>query len=443
MKKNQFVKTMLGTVLASAVCVSLFGCAPDTKGEPVVDEAGNTIIQIMVHVAQQSAEGMAYSRITDSFNASDTAKENKIRVRVDYSPRSTSATGYETELIAMMNQGNLPDIITFDAPNTWSYASAGILSDITDLISQETQNDFFEISKNTYEGKLYGLPIQESSAGIYYNKAIFRKAGLLDRVESMTADNAWTIAEFENICAELKDDCELPIDLQLYMANDETATYLLYPFILAQGGSFLSEDGMTATGYLNSAVTIAAFQKIRNWVDSGYTSYDASDVGFYTGKYAMYLSSGWSIPEIRNKYTQQLGEDWGILPYPKGVSAASATGSWSFGMTTQCASTEEAAIVLEWLVSTESSVTITDATGMIPARKSAIEEKNYAVGSPEYLLYDQLNKTGKTRPGTVAYPEFSSAFRGIINGLRNDSNATSIVTSQTTTLQNNLDRYGR
>ena len=179
MKKNQFVKTMLGTVLASAVCVSLFGCAPDTNGEPTVDEAGNTIIQIMVHVAQQSAEGMAYSRITDSFNASDTAKENKIRVRVDYSPRSTSATGYETELIAMMNQGNLPDIITFDAPNTWSYASAGILSDITDLISQETQNDFFEISKNTYEGKLYGLPIQESSAGIYYNKKIFRDAGLL------------------------------------------------------------------------------------------------------------------------------------------------------------------------------------------------------------------------------------------------------------------------
>ena len=200
---------------------------------------------------------------------------------------------------------------------------------------------------------------------------------------------------------------------------------------------------MTETGYLNSAVTIAAFQKIRNWVDSGYTSYDASNVGFYTGQYAMYLSSGWSIPEIRNQYTQQLGEDWGILPYPKGVSAASATGSWSFGMTTQCASTEETAIVLEWLVSTESSVTITDATGMIPARKSAIEEKNYAVGSPEYLLYDQLNKTGKTRPGTVAYPEFSSAFRGIINGLRNDSNATSIVTSQTTTLQNNLDRYGR
>ena len=441
-KAKKVFQVTAAAALAMVMSVSLFGCSGDNN-EPAVDEDGNTIVQVMVHVAQQSAEGMAYNRITDSFNASDTAKENKIRVRVRYSPRSNSATGYETELIAMMNQGTLPDIITFDAPNTWSYASSGILEDITDLISQETQNDFFEISKNTYEGKLYGLPIQESSAGIYYNKKIFREAGLLNRVENMTADNAWTIAEFESICAELKDDCELPIDLQLYMANDETATYLLYPFILAQGGSFLSEDGMTATGYLDSAATIAAFQKIRNWADSGYTSYDASDVGFYTGQYAMYLSSGWSIPEIRNQYTQQLGEDWGILPYPKGTRAASATGSWSFGMTTQCASREETAIVLEWLVSTDSSVSITDATGMIPARKSAIEQKNYTAGSPEYLLYDQLNKTGTVRPGTIAYPEFSSAFRGIVNGLRNDSNASSIVSTQTTTLQNNLDRYER
>lgn len=441
-KAKKVFQVTAAAALAMVMSVSLFGCSGDNN-EPAVDEDGNTIVQVMVHVAQQSAEGMAYNRITDSFNASDTAKENKIRVRVKYSPRSNSATGYETELIAMMNQGTLPDIITFDAPNTWSYASSGILEDITDLISQETQNDFFEISKNTYEGKLYGLPIQESSAGIYYNKKIFRDAGLLNRVENMTADNAWTIAEFESICAELKDDCTLPIDLQLYMANDETATYLLYPFILAQGGSFLSEDGMTATGYLDSAATIAAFQKIRNWANSGYTSYDASDVGFYTGQYAMYLSSGWSIPEIRNQYTQQLGEDWGILPYPKGTRAASATGSWSFGMTTQCASREETAIVLEWLVSTDSSVSITDATGMIPARKSAIEQKNYTAGSPEYLLYDQLNKTGTVRPGTIAYPEFSSAFRGIVNGLRNDSNASSIVSTQTTTLQNNLDRYER
>ena len=437
--KKFFIKLI--TVLLAAVFGFWLAACNKKNDEPEVDASGNTIVKIMVHVAEQSAEGKAYKQVTDSFNVSDVAKSEKIKVRVEYKPRSNSATGYETELINMMNNGNLPDIITFDAPNTWSYADAGILKDITELISEETQDDFFEISKNTYEGKLYGLPIQESSAGIYYNKAIFRNAGVLSRVENMTADNAWTIAEFESICAQLTGKCDLPIDLQLYKANDETATYLLYPFILAQGGSFLSADGMTATGYLDSNATKAAFQKIKNWVTAGYTSYDASDVGFYTGKYAMYLSSGWSIPEIQNQYAQQLGNDWGILPYPKGTTSASATGSWSFGMTTQTKSAEKAAVVLEWLVSTDSSVTITNATGMIPARQSAIERKNYEVGSPEYLLYDQLVKTGKTRPGTVAYPEFTSAFQGIINDLRNSNDVSAVVSTQTTTLQNNLDRY--
>lgn len=442
---KKWIVGILSALLAVLMAFSFIGCGGGGPEEEV-DADGNTIIDMMVHVAQQSAEGMAYNRITDAFNSSDTAKENKIKIRVDYSPRSNSATGYETELGNMLNNGTLPDIITFDAPNTWNYAENGILADITDLIAEETQSDFFEISKNTYNGKLYGLPIQESSAGIYYNKAIFRSAGLLSEVENMTVDNAWTMTQFESICNRLKGKCDLPVDLQLYNANDEMATYLLYPFILAGGGTFLSSDGMTATGYFDSAATIAAFDRLRNWVNNGYTSFDASNVGFYTGRIAMYLSSGWSIPEIRNQYTQELGNDWGILPYPKGDTgvAASATGSWSFGMTTQCATPEKAAVVLEWLVSTDSSVAITDATGMIPARRSAVEEKGYTEGSPEYVLYDQLNKTGKTRPGTIAYPEFSSRFRAVINQIREGTQTTSVIVSgQAAQLQEYLGRYDR
>ena len=442
---KKWIVGILSALLAVLMAFSFIGCGGGNEAEEELDEEGNTIIDMMVHVAQQSAEGMAYNRITDAFNSSDAAKENKIKIRVDYSPRSTSATGYETELGNMLNNGTLPDIITFDAPNTWNYAENGILADITDLISEETQSDFFEISKNTYNDRLYGLPIQESSAGIYYNKAIFRNAGLLGEVEKMTVDDAWTMRDFESICARLVGKCDLPVDLQLYNANDEMATYLLYPFILAGGGTFLSSDGMTATGYFDSAATVAAFDRLRGWVNRGYTSFDASNVGFYTGKIAMYLSSGWSIPEIRNQYTQQLGDDWGILPYPKGDTiAASATGSWSFGMTKQCATPEKAAIVLEWLVSTDSSVAITDATGMIPARRSAVEEKGYTAGSPEYVLYDQLNKTGKTRPGTIAYPEFSSRFRGVINQIREGKLATpAIVSGQASQLQEYLERNGR
>ena len=139
---KKWIVGILSALLAVLMAFSFIGCGGGGPEEEV-DADGNTIIDMMVHVAQQSAEGMAYNRITDAFNSSDAAKENKIRIRVDYSPRSTSATGYETELGNMLNNGTLPDIITFDAPNTWNYAENGILADITDLIAEDTQSDFF------------------------------------------------------------------------------------------------------------------------------------------------------------------------------------------------------------------------------------------------------------------------------------------------------------
>ena len=45
---------------------------------------------------------------------------------------------------------------------------------------EDIKDEFFEGSINTYDGKIYGLPIQESSAGFYYNKDLFKKAGISD-----------------------------------------------------------------------------------------------------------------------------------------------------------------------------------------------------------------------------------------------------------------------
>ena len=74
---------------------------------------------------------------------------------------------------------------------------------------------------------------------------------------------------------------------------------------------------------------------------------------------------------------------------------------------------------------------------MIPARKSV--EKNYAAGSPEYVLRQQLEKTGKARPATVGYPQFSSAFRNVIYELK-DNDVASVLNNKTAALQLELDK---
>ena len=402
---------------------------------PPTDSEGNTIVKIMFHVDKSSTEGQAYQKRINAFNA--TYKDQKIKAQAIFKARSAGASGYETELQNNQLEGTLADIITFDAPNTAAYASAGLLYDISNLISAEEQSKFFSLNK--YDGKLYGLPIQESSAGFFYNKKIFRAAGI--DVSGYTAENPWTFDQFKDVCARLKSHCATAaVDMRLDATKDETAPYLLYSFIYAAGGSFVSEDGYTATGYYNSAETERGFQFLKDLITSGYTSYSIGATDFFTGKVGMYLSSGWTIPDLDNKYREVFAsrDDWGLLPYPKGAEAASVTGSWSYAITNNHHSDKTATLeLLKWMTSAESSEAITNATGMIPARRDVV--KNYEVGSPEYTLLKQLELSGKERPVTVAYPTFSTTFNQIVYSLGN-GNIKDLLNNATNTLQDAMDK---
>ena len=433
---KKLLASILLVVMMTLMAFSMTACDDGTTegAAGATDKDGNTIVKIMFHVDKSSAEGQAYQKRIDAFNAA--YKDKGIKAQPIFKARTTGASTYETELMNQKVEGTLPDIITFDAPNTAAYANSGLIYDISSLISQEEQDKFYSL--NTYNGKLYGLPIQESSAGFFYNKKIFRDAGI--DVSAYTAENPWTFEEFEAVCARLKAYGVTAVDMRLDATKDETAPYLLYPFIYAAGGSFVSDDGYTAQGHYNSSATANGFQFIKDLMDNGYTSYGIGATDFFTGKVGMYLSSGWTIPELDNKYREYFAsrDDWGLLPYPKDVTAASATGSWSYAITNNH-HTDKTAIIelLKWMTSAESSAAITDATGMIPARRDAV--KNYEAGSPEYTLMKQLELSGKERPVTVAYPTFSTTFNQVIYGLKNGS-VTELLNTATNTLQSAMDK---
>ena len=436
---KKLLTSIISFLLALTMLFGMTACGGDGGSDgggetPPTDAEGNTIIKIMFHVDKSSTEGQAYQKRINAFNAA--YKDQKIKAQAIFKARSAGASGYETELQNNQLEGTLADIITFDAPNTAAYASAGLLYDISDLISEEEQAKFFSLNK--YNGKLYGLPIQESSAGFFYNKKIFRAAGI--NVDGYTAENPWNMDQFKSVCQALKNHGVTAVDMRLDATKDETAPYLLYPFIYAAGGNFVSEDGYTAKGYYNSAETAKGFQFIKDLITSGYTSYSIGATDFFTGKVGMYLSSGWTIPDLDNKYREMFAsrDDWGLLPYPKDVTAASATGSWSYAITNNHHTDKTATLeLLKWMTSAESSEAITNATGMIPARRDVV--KNYAVGSPEYTLLKQLELSGKERPVTVAYPTFSTTFNQVIYGLGN-GNVSDLLNNATNTLQDAMDK---
>ena len=391
-------------------------------------------LKIRFHVNENTEEGIAYKKLVNSFNT-EYASQN-IKVTASFVARTAGDSAYESQLFTDYVKGKLPDIITFDAPNCASYAKSDYLYDFTKELSEEEKSKF--VTLNTYQGKIYGIPIQESSAGFYYNKNLFRQAGI--DVSGITVDNPWTYQEFKNVCAKLLAANITPVDMRLDATKDETATYLLYPFIYASGGSFVDETGLKAKDYYNSAGSKRGFQFLRDLVDAKYTSYGIGASDFFVGKVGMYLSSGWTIPELDHKFptTFPNRDSWGLLPYPKDVTSASANGSWSFAIGNN-ARTNKAPVVklLKYLTNKTSAKAITDATGMIPANKEA--ETNYQPNSPEDVLYQQLQKTGVARPTTVGYPQFSSVFAQTIVELTK-GDVSSLVDNKANVLQSDLDK---
>ena len=431
--KKSLLALLLLPLIASC---SMFG-GKDSEEDDPNSEAGSKKLTIRFHVDSQSTEASGYKKIIDAFNT-DHAKEG-IKVTASFVARTGSNDAYATQLSKDKIAGTLPDIITFDAPNCAAYANSSFLYDITDAFSAEEKAKF--ITLNTYQGRLYGIPIQESSAGFYYNKTIFANAGI--DVSGYTVDNPWTFDQFKAVCGQLKGAGVTPVDMRLDATTDETATYLLYPFIYAAGGSFVDDSGLQAKNYFDSDNSISGFNFFKDLMVADYTSKGIGPTDFFSGKVGMYLSSGWTIPDLDNKYESVFGKHdrnkWGILPYPKSVSAASATGSWSYAITNNKRNDKTLVIeLLKYITNGVSSKTITDHTGMIPANVDA--ETHYDAGSPEQVLRRQLEVTGRERPVTVGYPQFSSAFGQVVSALKKDTDVATLVHNQAQALQNELDR---
>ena len=90
-----------------------------------------------------------------------------------------------TEMVPKIAQaiasGEVPDLMGMDLIYGPQFEAAGQLVDITDLIGSDPTLKTASpghMAVSTYEGRLYGVPLYADVSALFYNKDLFRKAGL-------------------------------------------------------------------------------------------------------------------------------------------------------------------------------------------------------------------------------------------------------------------------
>ena len=408
-KEENMRKGVILSMVAALSLGLLAGCSGGSSSKTSKEAASKDDVKVWVQFSDESAEGKAWEQVVQNFNKK---YKGKYKVVTEYIPRSGSGGGYEDKVNAAITTNSLPDVITLDGPNTAAYAKSKVITPLDDYLKDNNMEDVLDSIKQqgTYDGKFYAFGYSESNVGIYYNKKMFKEAGI-DESSLPTLKKPWTWDEFKAVSKKLKDHFkEAAIDFRLN-SNDEMLPYAYMPLIWSNGGSVVNEDGTKAEGYFNSKESTQAVQFIQDLVKEGYTTVSPVEKGFETGQYPMVLSGSWTIADLQTNYKDI---DFGILPYPvsnKTKKLVSPSGSWQLAVTTKSNKKDAAAEFVKFATNTESSEILSLGNSVLPIRKSTIENIKDKVSEPMRFLMEQNAATAHARPVVVAYPQVSRSFQ--------------------------------
>ncbi|QOT08329.1 sugar ABC transporter substrate-binding protein [Paenibacillus sp. JNUCC32] len=234
------------------------------------------------------------------------------------------ADGFDQKLAAGFGAANQPDVMyMWDFPTYHQSLEPldGYASKDEDLNIDDFYQGLFNYGK--IDDQLYGIPAGFTTRVVYYNKKMFDDAGIA------YPSDGWTWAEFQEIAQKLTDKSKKQYGFGVRAEND---TYDLQGFVWSNGGSFISEDGKTIEGYMNSKETAGAIQMLGDMLKNGSAvltggkgQQSGEDI-FKAGKIAMWESGIWPLESFR-----EAGIDVGTVEMPafegkpvKGVLAESA-----------------------------------------------------------------------------------------------------------------------
>ncbi len=223
------------------------------------------------------------------------------------------------KLMTSIAGGVPPDVIFQDRFTIGDWASRGAFRPLDDLIQREgvKPSDFYPAcwDEATYEGKVYAIPYSTDDRVLYWNKDVFRAAGLDPEKPPKTWSELEWMAKKLTVKAEESDSYKTIGFIPNY------GNCFLYMYGFLNDGHFMSEDGRKCT--LNDpAISDALAWMVKLYDDlGGAKNINAFQSGFqpqandpfYTGKVAMKLDGNWVL-NMTARYAPNV--KFGVAPAP-------------------------------------------------------------------------------------------------------------------------------
>jgi multiple sugar transport system permease protein len=275
------------------------------------------------------------------------------------------AGSFYTKLQTMLAAGDPPDLFYVGGERVASFADMGLIEPLDAYLEADAKTRaegaidlaaFYPSTVTAFrydgsrmgQGSLYGVPKDFTTAGFYYNKDLFRKAGLPFPKDDWTWDEYIAAAR---AIGKLKDEKGEP-----YVGSEfVTWPMMVRAFLRTEGAEVRGRDFDDLT--IESTAAQSALERLRAWrqdetntLTSGRSKLASGSAAFLTGRVGMAGPFGrWVVPQ----YRRITDFDWDYAPLPRGERQTNLIITVAWGMSAQSQNKPEAWQLLRWLVSPE------------------------------------------------------------------------------------------
>lgn len=387
-------KRSIAMLLAGVMCVGtvLTGCGGNTgKSTGSASDDGVVTIHYPTFQCGMNTAAPVVAQLVDEFNEE---YEGKYRIELEEVPGDAN---YVDKIKVQLGTDDLPPVVYGAGYNLLDLALAkDLVVDLTDEVNADPEWKALysdaALKTNSRDGKIYASSVEGSLVGYFYNKELFKKAGI--------EAPATTWEEFFDQCETLKKAGITPLAMDT--ADAAWVTQLWWGAMVATSG----EDGlkfmqtMNPDNY-NSPEMVKAVEKVQKMLQE-YTTPDAiggkyehAANNFMSGQAAMIANGPWMIGDFSDtsKAPEGFADKVGTAIYP-GNFVYDAPIQGYFVTKQDDPKVEEAAIAMVKFFTNEHAQRLgLEMQGMVPASPSVKVDDKTAEENP--LLANFLNQSLK------------------------------------------------